>query len=106
MMEEISAADLKQALENGEDLFLLDVREEEEHEAFHIGGMLVPLDELATSMSKLPRHKTLVVYCKRGIRSAIAIQRLEGRQFEGRLVNLKGGLEAWKKMLKENQPST
>ena len=105
-MEEISAADLKIALDNGAELLLLDVREEEEHEDFHIGGILVPLDELATGMNKLPTNQPVVVYCKRGIRSAIAIQRLQSRHFPARLLNLKGGLEAWKKMLKDQQQAT
>jgi len=105
-MEEISAVELKLALETGAKMLLLDVREEEEHEDFNIGGILVPLDELATGMNRLPANQTVVVYCKRGIRSAIAIQRMQSRQFPGKLLNLKGGLEAWKKMLKDQQQAT
>ncbi|NCI51545.1 rhodanese-like domain-containing protein [Sediminibacterium roseum] len=78
---------------------LIDVREPHEHEGFNIGGQLIPLDEIVSRAAEIPRNKTVVLYCKKGIRSQIAIQKLDKFGFEN-LVNLKGGMEAWKKRVK------
>jgi adenylyltransferase/sulfurtransferase len=47
----------------------------------------------------IPRDKEVIFYCKMGIRSQIAIQRLQERFGFTNLVNLQGGMEAWKKEL-------
>lgn len=95
-MREISPIKLQQQLQQ-ENIFLLDVREPHEHEEFNIGGTLLPLDELITNASVIPRHQPVIIYCKKGIRSQIAIQRLEDKFGFTNLVNLKGGMEAWKR---------
>ncbi|MCW3088160.1 MAG: rhodanese-like protein [Sediminibacterium sp.] len=74
--------------------FLLDVREPFEHEAFHIGGILIPLGQIVSQLDAIPKDRPVIVYCKRGIRSQIAIQRLEKFGFTN-LINLQGGMEAW-----------
>jgi rhodanese-related sulfurtransferase len=43
----------------------------------------------------LPRDKAVVLYCEKGIRSVIAIQRLEAAGFTN-LYNLAGGMKAWR----------
>ncbi|ULQ56563.1 rhodanese-like domain-containing protein [Flavihumibacter rivuli] len=96
-MQQITAEQLRQQLHENQDLLLVDVREEEEHEAFNIGGLLLPLGELMSSAGSIPKDKPVVVYCKRGIRSAIAIQRLQERFGYTNLLNLQGGMEEWKK---------
>ncbi|NCI47297.1 rhodanese-like domain-containing protein [Sediminibacterium soli] len=93
-MTHITAAELKQRLET-EDIFLLDVREPFEHEAYHIGGMLLPLDTVIANSSLIPKDKPVIVYCKKGIRSQIAIQRLEQKFGFRNLINLQGGMEGW-----------
>ncbi len=55
---------------------LVDVREASEHEAFNIGGILIPLSEILKEKDKLEINKPIVFYCKKGIRSQIAIQKL------------------------------
>lgn len=96
-MQQISPLALQQKLTDGEDIQLVDVREAHEHEAFHIGGTLVPLSELLQKHFTIAQNKPVVVYCKMGIRSQIAIQRLEEKFGYTHLINLQGGLEAWKK---------
>jgi rhodanese-related sulfurtransferase len=88
-----------QALLQQRDIFLLDVREPSEHEAFNIGGELIPLDEVMSNAAKIPRDKPVIVYCKKGIRSQFAIQRLQDKFGFTNLVNLTGGMEAWKRDL-------
>lgn len=96
-MKHISPEELKQRIEDGQ-LFLLDVREQTEHQEFNIGGKLIPLGELMLHISEIPSDQPVVVYCKKGIRSQIAIQRLEEKSGFTNLINLKGGMDAWKRI--------
>jgi rhodanese-related sulfurtransferase len=95
-MTDITPREL-QALMQQQDIFLLDVREALEHESFNIGGELISLNDVMSSASSIPKNKPVVVYCKKGIRSQLAIQRLEDKFGFTNLINLKGGMEAWKR---------
>ena len=97
MIKEIDAAELKQRLDGGEQVVLLDVRSEEEHEAQNIpNSKLVPLPELEERLDELEdyRDKELIVYCRSGARSAQACMFLQMNGFKDP-VNLRGGLLAW-----------
>jgi rhodanese-related sulfurtransferase len=96
-MQQISPAELQQKLSGKEAIFLIDVRELHEHEAYNIGGVLMPLPDIMNHAVDIPKDKTVVMYCKMGIRSQIAIQRLQDKFGFTNLINLKGGMEAWKK---------
>ena len=96
-MQQISPAELRQKIFNNELFQLIDVREAPEHEAFSIGGELMPLSELMAHVEKISRTKPVIIYCKKGIRSQIAIQRLEEKFNFSNLVNLRGGLDNWEK---------
>ena len=76
---------------------LIDVREEEEHEAYNIGGILLPLPDLMKSTARLDTSLPIVIYCKRGIRSQIAIQRLSRKFPEVAFYNLQNGILHLKK---------
>ena len=95
-MRQISAEDLRNKLASKEEIFLLDVREDYEHEDFNIGGTLIPLGDVFHEVAEIPKDKTVIVYCRKGIRSQIAIQRLEARFGFTNLINLEGGVEKWK----------
>ena len=97
-MKHISPSELKQKLDVGADLFLLDVREDFEHEDFNIGGVLIPLGEIFASVDEIPKDKPVIAYCRKGIRSQIAIQKLEEKYGFTNLINLEGGMEKWKKL--------
>lgn len=92
-MEQITGRQLKNKLDENADLFLLDVRENEEHETFNIGGSLIPLGEIISRAEQIPVNKPVVVYCRKGIRSQIAIQRLQDKFGFTNLINLQGGLD-------------
>jgi len=94
-MKELDAEELRSWQQAGRDFLLIDVREPFEHEHFHIGGQLIPLGELIARAATLTRETPLVLYCEKGIRSIIAVQRLEALGFEN-LYNLKGGMKAWR----------
>ncbi len=94
-MQQISTRQLQEKLTEDDNLFLLDVREEFEREEFNIGGTFIPLDEVIGKASEIPIDRPVVVYCRKGIRSQIAIQRLEDKYGFTNLINLKGGVEKW-----------
>jgi adenylyltransferase/sulfurtransferase len=98
-LKQVKPIELFQKLQQGGDFELIDVREPHEHEHFNIGGRLIPLDEIMREADSIPRDKEVIFYCKMGIRSQIAIQRLQERFGFTNLVNLQGGMEAWKKEL-------
>lgn len=98
-MEQIDAVHLQQLLQADPGTVLIDVREEEEHEQFNIGGIHIPLGEIIQKAGQIPTNATVIIYCKRGIRSAIAIQKLEAKFGYRNLVNLQGGFVEWRKLL-------
>lgn len=97
-MKQISVPDFRILIKEAAEITLIDVREEEEHESFNIGGLNIPLGELMQNAATIPKSGNVIIYCKRGIRSAIAIQRLEDRFGYTNLINLQGGTEEWKTM--------
>jgi rhodanese-related sulfurtransferase len=97
MMENITPKDLQEKIRQKDLFYLIDVREEFEHEDFNIGGTLIPLGEVLGRASEIPTEMPVVIYCRKGIRSQIAIQRLEEKFGFRNLVNLAGGVEEWKK---------
>jgi len=95
-LDEITAIDLKVKLDRGEDIQIVDVREPHEFEIARIpGAKLVPLGQIVNRICEIKGPATTVVQCKGGVRSAKAIQYLKDAGFEGRLINLKGGITAW-----------
>ena len=98
-MQIISAKQLREKIAGKEDIILVDVRENYEHDEFNIGGLLIPLADIIGNAAQIPKDKMVVIYCRKGIRSQIAIQRLEARFGFTNLVNLDGGLEKWKQIL-------
>src|ERR1043165_1274753 len=97
-MNQISPSELQEWQAADEELLLVDVREPFEHEHYNIGGQLIPLGELMAHALELPREKRIVVYCEKGVRSMIAIQRLQQLGFDN-LYNLTGGMKAWRSSL-------
>jgi len=91
---EIRAEELKRRLDAGENLFLLDVREEFEFETSNIGGHLIPLPELTKRMHELDTNQKIVAVCKMGPRGAKAVHMLNKAGFN-QVWNLTGGIHAW-----------
>ncbi len=78
---------------------LLDVRTAEEYAAGRIpGAILAPYDQLASSFSEADKNRPIVVYCRSGNRSGIAMKTLRSMGYLnlsdfGGISNWKGGLE-------------
>jgi rhodanese-related sulfurtransferase len=93
---EITATELKQRLDNGDDIQLIDVREPHEVAVAKIPNAIhIPLAQVVARMSEIDPARETVVHCKMGGRSAMAIQALKRAGFSGNLLNLAGGITAW-----------
>jgi rhodanese-related sulfurtransferase len=96
-MQSITATALQQKINDGDNFQLIDVREPYEHEGFNIGGQLIPLGEIVQQLDKIATNKPVIIYCHHGIRSQIAIQRLQEKFPFKNLINLIGGTAAWQR---------
>jgi len=96
-MKQITPAELAELLKEQPSVRLIDVREAYEHHAFNIGGELIPVGDILKHADLIEKEKPVVLYCRMGIRSQIAIQRLQQKFPFHNLINLQGGTEAWKK---------
>lgn len=96
-MNQITPEELKRKTDSGEPFQLIDVRELPEHSAYNIGGLLIPLGEIMEQKDSIKRDIPVILYCKMGIRSQIAIQRLQEKYGFKNLINLQGGVERWKR---------
>ena len=95
-MPEMTATELKQRLDKGDDIQIVDVREAPEVAIAKIPNSLhIPLGQVVNRMSEIDPNRETVVHCKMGGRSARAIQALKQSGFSGNLTNLKGGITAW-----------
>jgi len=95
-MQEVTATELKQRMDSGEDVQLIDVRQPDEHDFARIkGAKLIPLGDIVKKMDELDASRETVLHCKAGGRSAKAIEALQKAGYTGELKNLKGGITAW-----------
>lgn len=97
-MTNITPEEVKQRLESGEKLNLVDVREPAENEEFNIGGILHPLGKIRDfDVSELEHLKDqeVIVYCRSGNRSGQAAMMMETMGFAN-VRNLTGGMLSWR----------
>ena len=95
-MEEITPTELKQRLDNGEDLQIIDVREAPEVAIGRLPNSVhIPLAQVLSRMDEIDPNRETVVHCKMGGRSARAIDALQRSGFKGKLMNLTGGIIGW-----------
>jgi adenylyltransferase/sulfurtransferase len=91
----ISVRELKAKIDNREAFTLIDVREPFEYEIAKIeAARLIPLGELESRLSELPRSGPLILQCHSGGRSEHAVRLLQEAGFQNAL-NLEGGIDAW-----------
>jgi len=98
-MDQINANDLLTRLQTGDQLNLLDVREEIEYHTHNIGGRNIPLSILQKNINQLEYNKTdeIIVICKAGLRSETAQSILIQNGYQN-VKNLTGGLIALHKL--------
>jgi rhodanese-related sulfurtransferase len=97
-MQEITPTELKQRLDKGDDIQIVDVREDNEVAVGRIPNSIhIPLGQMLNRMNEIDPNRETVVHCKMGGRSARAIEALQRSGFQGKLMNLKGGIIDWSK---------
>ncbi len=99
----ITVKELKEKLDNKEDIFILDVREPHEYEINNLDGYLIPLNDLPERINELDSSKEMIVYCKIGGRSAQAVEFLKRSGFK-KVKNLSGGINAWAEKIDRSLP--
>jgi len=104
MSHTITVRELKDRMDKGDKVFLLDVREPHEYSLAKIeGSVLIPLGELPTSLEKLDQDAEIVALCKMGMRSADAVMFLLQQGFSN-VKNLVGGIDAWSVEVDQSVP--
>jgi rhodanese-related sulfurtransferase len=96
-MTNITPEEVKQRLDAGEKLNLIDVREPHENAEFNIGGTLLPLGQIqGMQVDHIEdiKNEEVICYCRSGNRSGIAAMVLEQMGFTN-TKNLSGGMLAW-----------
>ena len=104
-MKHITVEQLKQRMDSGEKINLIDCREPHEYAEANIGGKLVPLGKIQTMQIEDIEHlkdEEVIVHCRSGQRSMMACMALDGMGFSN-TVNVTGGILAWKEKFGNRQ---
>lgn len=102
----ITATELRDLLDSGKEIELIDVREPVEWDIVHLpGAVLIPKDRILSgeALSELPQNKPIVLHCKTGVRSAEALAALKKAGFSD-ATHLQGGVIAWAKQVDTSLP--
>jgi adenylyltransferase/sulfurtransferase len=95
----ITPQELKDKLDAGDSIELIDVRTPDKHASYNIGGKLIPLEELPQRLAEIDRTKPIVTYCTMGGRSMRALQYLISEGFSD-IKSLDGGMTRWQDEIK------
>jgi adenylyltransferase/sulfurtransferase len=102
----ITAPELKDWIDAGKSIHLVDVREPAEYEIVRIpGSVLVPKGDILSgeALSTLPQDRQIVLYCKSGVRSAEALAAVKSAGFRD-AVHVQGGVVAWVRQVDPSLP--
>ena len=103
----ITARDLKNMMDAGENIYVVDVREPNEYEIVSIpGATLIPKGEFISgaALERLPQDKRIVLHCKSGARSAEALAIAKDAGFSD-AVHVGGGVLAWVRQIDPSLPT-
>jgi rhodanese-related sulfurtransferase len=95
---EVSVAQVKELLDKGEAVRLIDVREPREHQLCQIAGSeLIPMGTIPQHLARLEDHaeeSKLVFFCHHGMRSLNVVAWLREKGIAN-CVSMSGGIDAW-----------
>jgi rhodanese-related sulfurtransferase len=105
MVGELTPREFLDRRERGEDMTLLDVRENWEIEKAPVptDTLHIPMGEISDRLAELDPRKETVVICRSGGRSAQVAHFLERQGFE-KVFNLAGGILAWSRVIDPRIP--
>ncbi len=96
--DRITTSALATELSSSEPPLVLDVRNADEWNGYRIDGSVnIPVSHLRERVGEVPKNRRIAVHCMTGYRSSIAASLLEQEGYT-RVMDLVGGIEAWKKM--------
>jgi rhodanese-related sulfurtransferase len=98
MISEITVQELKNKLDQKEDFYFIDCREQQEWNDGHIpGATLIPLSDFQDTFQNILQDKTkpVVLQCRSGKRSMNACMFLLSKGYN-QLINVEGGIMAWR----------
>jgi len=103
-VKQLSASELKKKMDQGEQLFLLDVREPHEFKyACITNSILIPLNQVPQRLDELDTDQEIIVICHHGMRSQQAAAYLDHSGFRN-IANLQGGIDAWSRECDSSVP--
>lgn len=90
--DDVRGAAFKKLIDENKDIILVDVRPEKQvkDEGMIEGAINVPFDALEANLDKLPKDKTIAVYCNTGTKSAEVAKKLEGLGYENVVNSIEG----------------
>jgi rhodanese-related sulfurtransferase len=95
---------LNERLEKGDDIYLIDVREEWEYSLTSINGSNhIPLGELVDRVQEIMFEEEIAVYCHHGERAFLGAQILLDSGFQ-KIYHLTGGIDAWSQVVDSRVP--
>ncbi len=101
MVKSMTVHELKEKLDQGQEIVLIDCREQDEWDAGHIAtAQLIPLSQFKAQFETLDTEAEIIIQCRSGRRSLQACMFLQSEGYEN-LANLEGGILAWEE---ENFP--
>ncbi|KOP71319.1 hypothetical protein AMS60_23145 [Bacillus sp. FJAT-21945] len=90
--KEVRGAAFQEMIDENKDLILVDVRPEKQvkEEGMIEGAINVPFDAVKENLDKLPKEKTIALYCNTGTKSSEVAMQLEGLGYENVINAIEG----------------
>lgn len=93
-IEDVKPSDIGRRIKSGENLNIIDVREEKEVKTGKIpGAKHIPLGEILTRLDELDKNNEYIMVCHAGNRSGLACEWLRDKGFK--VKNMAGGMSEW-----------
>ncbi|MFQ5529319.1 MAG: molybdopterin-synthase adenylyltransferase MoeB [Gemmatimonadota bacterium] len=93
----VDARELKEMIDRGKPLVLVDVRDPVEHamsSLADLGAISLPMEELEERIAEIDREAETILFCRTGRRSMEAVEFLHSLGYV-RVLNLAGGINGW-----------
>jgi rhodanese-related sulfurtransferase len=91
----VSPAEAARMIKETKNLQLIDVRTPGEYADGHLAGAkLIPVQEIGNRLAEIDKKKPVLLYCRTGHRSGVALRILEEHGF-GNAKHMEGGINAW-----------
>jgi rhodanese-related sulfurtransferase len=101
-MKFISPLELKKKIDQGENWLIVDIREPYELEISAIDCLKIPMAEIESNISKLPKNGLIAILCKSGNRSKSIVNLLECEHGYENVYSVEGGINGWAKEIDDS----